>query len=89
MLLVSIPRQLAKENKQFQYATIRKSVRSSEYLGSLQLIEDAGIISRCYNLTRTELPLDGYALADPHLMKAYDNGDIYFSGIAERFHGRF
>ena len=60
----SIPRQLAKENKKFQYATIRKGARSSEYLGSLQWIEDAGIISRCYNLTQTELPLDGNAEDD-------------------------
>ena len=65
-----IPVQLAKENKKFQYATIRKGARSSEYLGSLQWIEDAGIISRCYNLTQTELPLDGNA-EDNILFKVY------------------
>lgn len=45
----SIPSQLAKENKKFQYSKIRKGARSRDYLGSLQWIEDAGIIRRCYN----------------------------------------
>lgn len=70
----SIPRQLAKENKKFQYATIRKGARSSEYLGSLQWIEDAGIISRCYNLTQTELPLDGNAEDDVFKVYMRDSG---------------
>lgn len=65
----SIPVQLAKENKKFQYSVIRKSGRSSQYLGSLQWIEDAGIIQRCYNTTITELPLGGNAIND--MFKVY------------------
>lgn len=61
-------------NKKFQYATIRKGARSSEYLGSLQWIEDAGIISRCYNLTQTELPLDGNAQDDVFKVYMRDSG---------------
>lgn len=60
----SIPAQLAKENKKFQYATIRKGARASQYSGSLQWLEDAGIIHRCYNTFRTELPLKGNAKED-------------------------
>ncbi len=60
----SIPKQLAKENKKFQYSVIRKGSTASKYSGSLQWIEDAGIISRCYNLSITELPLDGNAEED-------------------------
>ncbi len=60
----SIPRQLSKENKKFQYAVVKKGSRASQYSGSLQWIEDAGIIARCYNLSTTELPLEGYAIAD-------------------------
>lgn len=60
----SIPKQLSKENKKFQYSVIKKGSTASKYLGSLQWIEDAGIISRCYNLSITELPLDGNALED-------------------------
>lgn len=55
----SIPRQLGKENKKFQYSVVKKGSTAARYAGSLQWIEDAGIISRCYNLSIPELPLDG------------------------------
>lgn len=60
----SIPKQLSKENKKFQYSVVKKGSTASRYAGSLQWIEDAGIISRCYNLSITELPLDGNAEED-------------------------
>lgn len=60
----SIPKQLSKENKKFQYSVVKKGSTASKYAGSLQWIEDAGIISRCYNLSATELPLDGNAQDD-------------------------
>lgn len=60
----SIPRQLAKENKKFQYSVVKKGGRSSQYLGSLQWLEDAGIAERCYNTTITELPLSGNSIPD-------------------------
>lgn len=60
----SIPKQLSKENKKFQYSVVRKGSTASKYEGSLQWIEDAGIITRCYNLSITELPLDGNAEKD-------------------------
>ena len=60
----SIPKQLSKENKKFQYSVIKKGSAAAKYAGSLQWIEDAGIISRCYNLSIPELPLDGNAKED-------------------------
>lgn len=60
----SIPKQLGKENKKFQYSLVKKGSTAAKYAGSLQWIEDAGIISRCYNLSITELPLDGNAIED-------------------------
>lgn len=65
----SIPKQLSKENKKFQYSVVKKGTKASTYAGSLQWIEDAGIISRCYNLSITELPLDGNAQND--IFKVY------------------
>ena len=38
---------------------MRTGGRGRDYAGSLQWIEDAGIIRRCYNIRATELPLDG------------------------------
>ena len=70
----SIPKQLSKENKKFQYSVVKKGGRASKYMGSLQWIEDAGIIKRCYNLTTTELPLDGNAIDDVFKVYMRDNG---------------
>ena len=60
----SIPTQLAKENKKFQYSVVKKGGRASQYMGSIQWLEDAGIVQRCYNTSITELPLDGNAIKD-------------------------
>ena len=70
----SIPRQLARENKKFQYAVIKQGGRASEFLGSLRWIEDAGIIVRCYNLQLPELPLDGNAMTDVFKVYMADTG---------------
>lgn len=55
----SIPAQLAREYKKFTYSVVRPGGRGRDYVGSLQWIEDSGIIRRCYNTENTELPLDG------------------------------
>ena len=55
---------MAKENKKFQYSVVKKGGRGSQYLGSLQWLEDAGIAERCYNTTITELPLSGNSIPD-------------------------
>lgn len=70
----SIPAQLARENKKFTYSVIKKGSRASNYEGSLQWIEDAGIIRRCYNLHITELPLDGNAIPDCFKVYMSDTG---------------
>ena len=70
----SIPKQLSKENKKFQYSVVRKGASASRYEGSLQWIEDAGIISRSYNLSITELPLDGNAEKNTFKVYMKDSG---------------
>lgn len=70
----SIPKQLSKENKKFQYSVVKKGSTASKYEGSLQWIEDAGIITRCYNLSITELPLDGNAEKDTFKVYMKDCG---------------
>lgn len=70
----SIPRQLSRENKKFTYSVVRKGGRSSEYIGSLQWIEDAGIVRRCHNLQITELPLGGNSLQDCFKIYMADTG---------------
>ena len=70
----SIPKQLSKENKKFQYSVVKKGATASKFAGSLQWIEDAGIIARCYNLFITELPLDGNADQDTFKVYMRDTG---------------
>ncbi|MDO4804510.1 MAG: ATP-binding protein [Lachnospiraceae bacterium] len=70
----SIPRQLSKENKKFQYSVVKKGSNAAKYAGSLQWIEDACIIRRCYNLSLPELPLDGNAIQDIFKVYMVDNG---------------
>ena len=53
----SIPKQLAKDNKKFQYSLVRKGGRSSQYIGSIQCLEDAGLVRRCYNMRIPAIPV--------------------------------
>ena len=78
---LSIPKQLSKENKKFQYAVVRKGATSAKYEGSLQWIEDAGIISSCYNLSLPELPLEGNA--DRDCFKVYMRDMGLFTAMLE------
>lgn len=70
----SIPRQLSKENKKFQFSVIRKGARAKEYITGIQWLEDAGIIIRCRNLSITELPLEGNAIEDSFKVYMRDTG---------------
>ena len=70
----SIPKQLAKENKKFQYSVVRKGGRSSQYIGSIHWLEDAGLVRRCYNTQITELPLEGNSIKDCFKLYTADIG---------------
>ena len=70
----SIPKQLARDNKKFQYSVVRKGGRSSQYIGSIQWLEDAGLVRRCYNTQITELPLKGNSIKDCFKLYTTDIG---------------
>lgn len=55
----SIPAQLAKENKKFQYSKVSKDGRSKDYMGCVEWLKDAGLINVCECLQFPELPLKG------------------------------
>lgn len=50
---------LAKENKKFQVTKISTGARNREYIGSVEWLQNAGIINVCYCLDQVELPLKG------------------------------
>ena len=55
----SIPVQLAKDNKKFQYSKISNNARSREYIGVIEWLNDVGIINICYQMNFPELPIKG------------------------------
>ena len=71
---LSIPRQLAKENKKFQYSKIEKGASARKYESSLMWLHDAGIISFAYNLSFPELPLEGNAIDEQFKVYMRDTG---------------
>ena len=66
-----IPLFLGNENKKFQISKVEKGARNREYIGTIDWLNNAGIINICYCLEQPELPLKGNY--NP------DNYRIYFS----------
>ena len=58
----SVPKQLSKDNKKYQWSKVEKGGRGVFYKDSLQWLEDADIVRRCYNTNITSLPLEGNAI---------------------------
>lgn len=56
----SLPQQLAKENKKFQFAIIKSGSRLRDYEIALQWLRDAGLIYTSYNINTPKLPLKAY-----------------------------
>ncbi len=54
-----IPVFLGNENKKFQISKIEHGARNREYAGTLDWLNDAGIINICYCLEQPALPLGG------------------------------
>lgn len=54
-------RQLAKENKKFIFAAIRKSARGRDYEEAIQWLMDAGLIYKSYLVESPKFPLSAYA----------------------------
>lgn len=56
----SIPSQLAKENKKFLYQTVKEGARAREYESALNWLNDANLIYKIYNVSKTDFPLKAY-----------------------------
>jgi predicted AAA+ superfamily ATPase len=59
-----VHRQLAKENKKFVFAAIRKSARGRDYEEAIQWLVDAGLIHKSYLVASPKFPLSAYANND-------------------------
>ncbi len=65
----SIPAQLAKDNKKFQYKVVQKGGSSSIFGASLEWLRQAGVILECQRTDQGLIPLPAYA--DQTAFKVY------------------
>lgn len=70
----SLPAQLSKENRKFQYGIIKTGARSKDYEDALTWLEDAGVIYRINNISKPALPLSAYAETNAFKVYALDTG---------------
>jgi predicted AAA+ superfamily ATPase len=61
---LSIPDQLAKENKKFMYSTVEKGSNAQKFENSLEWLRDAGLIKFCGNVSTPTFPLPAYNQLD-------------------------
>ena len=64
-----IPAFLGKGNKKFQISKIARNARNRDYVGTVEWLDNAGIINVCYCMEQPELPLKGNY--DPGNYKIY------------------
>ena len=57
----SIPAQLAKENKKFQYKVIKSGARAHEYEIPVEWLKSSGVILKCIKCNEGKLPLSAYS----------------------------
>ena len=65
----SVPTQLAKENRKFQYKVIKSGARANEYETPLEWLRAAGVIHKCVRVSEGKMPLAAYA--DTSAFKVY------------------
>lgn len=70
----SIPVQLAKENKKFQYKYIKSGARAGQYAAALAWLQTGGLILSCLNVTEGRLPLSVYVDAGTFKTYLMDTG---------------
>lgn len=81
----SIPLQLAKDNKKFQYSVIKKGYNARYFDSSLRWLEDSGLVIKVNRLNQVKRPLDAnkdlssfkiYMFDTGLLVSQFDESDI-------------
>ncbi len=70
----TVPKQLAKELKKFQYSTVEKKQTRRKFGGSVQWLKDSEIVNACYNIHEPYLPLMANANEDQFKLYVNDTG---------------
>ena len=77
----SVPAQLAKDNRKFQFNKVAKGGRSQQYAGALDWLVAAGLIVKCYQVDSGQVPLSFHE--NPDAFKVYANDTGLLSTKAE------
>ncbi|MCL2008517.1 MAG: ATP-binding protein [Treponema sp.] len=71
---LSVPRQLAKEYKKFQFSIVEKGATARKYANSLEWLRDANLIRFCFNVSTPSFPLTAYEREDQYKIYLNDIG---------------
>ncbi len=82
----SIPAQLSKENRKFQYKLIKSGARAYDFETPLDWLQAAGIIHKCTKINEGKFPLSLYAISESIKVYLSDSGLLCSKyGIAPNF----
>lgn len=70
----SVPKQLAREMKRFQYAFIEKKQTSRKYGGSVKWLKDSNLVNVCNNVREPFIPLIANEIEEQFKMYINDTG---------------
>ena len=74
----SIPKQLAKEYKKFQYSVVEKGKTSKKYGGSVKWLCDSSLVNKCSNVNEAYIPLLAYEMDDQFKLYLNDTGLLLY-----------
>lgn len=74
----SIPKQLAKEYKKFQYSVVEKGKTSKKYGGSIKWLCDPSLVNKCSNVNEAYIPLLAYEMDDQFKLYLNDTGLLLY-----------
>ena len=72
--LMSLPSQLAKEYKKFQYSLVKAKGHSTEKADGLTYLEDVGLVYRAYNIREISVPLAAQKINSEYKAYLADTG---------------
>lgn len=82
----SIPAQLAKENRKFQYKLIKSGARAYDFETPLDWLQAAGVIQKCVKINEGKFPLSLYVVVESFKVYLSDSGLLCSKyGIAPNF----
>ncbi len=70
----SIPRQLARELKKFQYSFVEKGASNRKYGGSIKWLIDSSLVNVCYNVREPYIPLMANEVLEQFKLYINDTG---------------